>query len=65
MLLNTGARIYEYYLPCLMLRDLLFNSIQKFEKITANENKMKTLTKLIYRKSIFLILVSNIFFIFF
>ena len=28
----TGARIYENLLPCLMLRGLLFNSIQKFQE---------------------------------
>ena len=27
---NTGARIYEMLLPCLMLQGLLFNSIQTF-----------------------------------
>ena len=29
---DTGAGIYENVLPCLMLRGLLFNSIQKFRE---------------------------------
>ena len=29
---TTGARIYENLLPCLMLRGILFNSIQKFRE---------------------------------
>ena len=58
----TGARIYENLLPFLVLRGPVFNSIKKkFEKITANE-KMKILTKVIHRKSIFLILDLNFFF---
>ena len=35
------TRIYENLLPCLMLRSIFFNSIQKIEKIAAierNEN---------------------------
>ena len=37
ILKGTSARIYKNLLPCLMLRGILFNSIQNFEKITANE----------------------------
>ena len=33
---DTGARIYENLLPCLMLRGILIPS-KNFEKITANE----------------------------
>ena len=35
----TDARIYENLLTCLMLRGLLFNFIQNFREITANEKK--------------------------
>ena len=49
--LDTGARIYENLLPCLMLRGLLFNSVQNFEKIIANK-KMENLAKVI-RSDIF------------
>ena len=50
VIILTGACIYEYLLPCPMLRGLLFDSIQNFEKITVNE-KLKFFTKVIHRKS--------------
>ena len=36
---STDARIYENVLSCLMLRGLLFNSIQKFRENNAQLKK--------------------------
>ena len=61
LLLATGARIYEYLLPCPMLRGFLFNSIQKFRENNSPSKKNEILTKVIHRKSIIRLLDLNIF----
>ena len=47
---HTGPRIYENLLPCLMVRGLLFNSIQKLRENNSQWNKRRLWQKWFIKK---------------